>query len=60
MKYLVGVTDDLRFSFLANLKPNELNSWRPSGKLFRAMEVRAPFVFEDGEDLLQENASTTS
>jgi hypothetical protein len=59
MKYFVGVTDNSWFEFLANLKPDEVNFWRPSGKLFRA-EVSSPFVSEDSGHLLQENASSTS
>lgn len=42
MKYLVGVTDNSWFEFLGNLEPDELNIWRPSGKLFRATEVDVP------------------
>ena len=45
MKYLVGVTDNSWFEFLGNLEPDELNIWRPSGKLFRATEVDVPSVF---------------
>jgi len=46
MKYFVGVTDNSWFEFLANLKPDKVNFWRPSGKLFRAIEVGAPFLFK--------------
>jgi len=49
MKYSVGVTDNSWFEFLANLKPDEVNFWRPIGKLLRAIEVSSPFVFEDLE-----------
>lgn len=31
MEFWVGVTDNNWYEFLANLKPNEVNFWQPSG-----------------------------
>lgn len=46
MKYFIGVTDNSWFTFLAALKPDEVNFWRPSGRLFGALDVGAPFLFK--------------
>jgi putative restriction endonuclease len=46
MRYFVAVTDNNWFKYLAELEPNEVNFWRPSGKLFGAVEFGAPFLFK--------------
>ncbi|MFC2172545.1 HNH endonuclease [Acidobacteriota bacterium] len=46
MRYYVGVTDNEWFSYLAQIKPDEVNFWRPSGKGFKALEIGAPFLFK--------------
>jgi putative restriction endonuclease len=47
MKYFIGVTDGDWFRFLAERRPDEVNFWRPMGKVpFRALEVGAPFLFK--------------
>ena len=46
MRYYVGVTDNQWFAFLARLKPDEVNFWRPSGRLFGTIEPGAPFLFK--------------
>jgi len=32
MKLWVGITDDDWFRFLAQIKPDEVNCWQPSGR----------------------------
>lgn len=44
-KYFVSVTDDSWCEFVGNLKPDKVNFWRPSGRSFRAIELRAFFLF---------------
>jgi putative restriction endonuclease len=46
MKFFVGVTDNEWYRFLAELQPDELNFWRPSGGGFRAIEEGSPFLFK--------------
>lgn len=46
MRYWVGITDNEWFSFLENLRPDEVNFWRPSGRGFSALEIGAPFLFK--------------
>jgi len=46
MRYFVGVTDNAWYAFLAGLRPDEVNFWRPSGKGFSAIDVGAPFLFK--------------
>jgi len=46
MKLFVGVTDNEWYRFLAGLKPDEVNFWRPSGRSFRAVPIGAPFLFK--------------
>jgi putative restriction endonuclease len=46
MKLFVGVTDNDWYRFLAELQPDELNFWRPSGGGFRAIEEGSPFLFK--------------
>lgn len=46
MRYYVGVTDNDWFGLLADLKPDEVNFWRPSGQMFRSIEIGAPFLFK--------------
>ncbi|MFC2031493.1 hypothetical protein ACFLWA_12305 [Chloroflexota bacterium] len=41
MKFFVGVTDNDWYKFLAELRPDELNFWRPRGGAFRAIEAAA-------------------
>lgn len=47
MRFYVGLTDRDWFEYLRKLKPDEVNFWRPGGKLgFHAIEVGAPFLFK--------------
>ncbi len=46
MKYFIGVTDNEWYSYLASLKPEEVNFWRPSGMGFKAIDVGSPFLFK--------------
>lgn len=47
MKYFVAVTDNRWYEFLAALKPDEVNFWRPSGQdTFRAVPQGSPFLFK--------------
>lgn len=46
MEYFVGVTDNSWYRNLAELQPDEVNFWRPRGKLFGALPVGAPFLFK--------------
>jgi putative restriction endonuclease len=47
MKFYVGVTDNNWFSFLQQLRPDELNFWQPGGTTsFRAIEPGALFLFK--------------
>lgn len=46
MKFYVGVTDNEWFSFLAKIRPDEVNFWRPGGGNFRAIGPGAPFLFK--------------
>ena len=46
MRFFVGVTDNEWFDYLARLRPDEVNFWRPRGKGFSAIEVGAPFLFK--------------
>ena len=46
MKYYVGITDSDWYNHLSNLKPDEVNFWRPSGKNFYAIDIGAPFLFK--------------
>ena len=47
MEYFVGVTDNQWFRFLSDLRPDEVNFWRPSGATpFRAVSPGAPFLFK--------------
>jgi putative restriction endonuclease len=46
MRFFVAVTDNAWYRYLAGLRPDEVNFWRPSGKGFSAIEVGAPFLFK--------------
>ena len=47
MKYYVGITDAGWFDYLRQIKPAEVNFWRPMAKTtFRAVDVGAPFLFK--------------
>lgn len=46
MKFWVGVTDNDWFEFLSELKPDEVNFWRPGGGLFHAIQPFSPFLFK--------------
>lgn len=46
MKIWVGVTDNDWYDFLSNLKPDEVNFWRPSGGHLRAINYLEPFLFK--------------
>jgi putative restriction endonuclease len=46
MRFFVAVTDNHWYRFLADLQPDEVNFWRPSGRGFRAIEEGSPFLFK--------------
>jgi putative restriction endonuclease len=46
MKLYVGVTDNKWYRFLAEVRPDEVNFWRPSGGRFRAIGEGSPFLFK--------------
>jgi HNH endonuclease len=46
LEFWVGITDNAWFDFLARLKPDEVNFWRPSGKGFAAIDIGGPFLFK--------------
>jgi len=46
MDFWVGLTDKSWFQHLAQLCPDELNFWRPSGRKFGAVPAGAPFLFK--------------
>ena len=47
MQFFVGVTDSAWHSFLAALKPDEVNFWRPGGSTtFKAVPEGSPFLFK--------------
>lgn len=46
MKFWVGVTDNDWFEFLSELKPDEVNFWRPGGGHLRAIKYLEPFLFK--------------
>jgi len=46
MKFWVGVTDKNWFEYLASIKPDEVNFWKPGGQGFGAIEIGAPFLFK--------------
>jgi len=46
VRFFVAVTDDAWFKYLADLNPDEVNFWRPSGRGFGAIDVGAPFLFK--------------
>ncbi|WP_340106833.1 HNH endonuclease [Rhodohalobacter sp. 8-1] len=47
MKFYIGVTDDSWFHYLARIKPDEVNFWRPRDKSnFKVIQEGAPFLFK--------------
>ena len=46
MKFWIGVTDEKWYEYLSSINPDEVNFWKPSGKIFRALEIGAPFLFK--------------
>jgi putative restriction endonuclease len=46
MRFFVAVTDNDWYRYLADLQPDEVNFWRPSGRGFRAIEEGSPFLFK--------------
>ena len=53
MKLWVGITDDDWFRFLAEIKPDEVNFWQPSGRrTFQVLQPGELFLFEGTRDLM--------
>lgn len=53
MKLWVGITDDDWFRFLAQIKPDEVNCWQPSGRrTFQGLQPGELFLFEGTRDLM--------
>jgi putative restriction endonuclease len=46
VQFFVAVTDNDWFRFVAQLRPDELNFWRPSGGGFSAIEEGSPLLFK--------------
>jgi putative restriction endonuclease len=46
MDFFVVVTDNSWYRYLAALQPDEVNFWRPSGRLFRARQEGTLFLFK--------------
>jgi putative restriction endonuclease len=46
MQYWVSVTDNDWYEFLAELLPDEVNFWRPTGGRFAAIKEGSPFLFK--------------
>jgi len=46
MQFFVGVTDNEWFRYLSELRPDEVNFWRPGGGSFQAVPIGAPFLFK--------------
>ena len=46
MKFWIGITDHKWFNYLSGLGPDEVNFWKPSGKVFKALEIGSPFLFK--------------
>ena len=47
MKFYIAVTDNQWYKFLYERQPDELNFWRPGGKVsFRAIPQGSPFLFK--------------
>ena len=47
MKLWVGITDDDWFRFLAEIKPDEVNFWQPSGgRIFQVLQPGELFLFK--------------
>jgi putative restriction endonuclease len=46
MKFFVAVTDNEWYRFVAELQPDELNFWRPTGRGFRAIKEGSRFLFK--------------
>lgn len=46
MEFYVAVTDNDWYKFVAELQPDELNFWRPTGGSFTAIGEGCPFLFK--------------
>jgi putative restriction endonuclease len=46
MKFFIGITDNKWFNNLSQIKPDEVNFWRPSAKSFKALDIGEPFIFK--------------
>jgi len=46
MKIWVGVTDNDWYEYLSELKPDEVNFWRPGGGPLKAINYLEPFLFK--------------
>jgi len=46
VNYFVAVTDNRWYDFLSRIQPDELNFWRPSGMVFKSIEIGQPFLFK--------------
>lgn len=47
MRFYVGVTDNNWYHYLASLRPEEVNFWKPSARTgFRILEAGEPFLFK--------------
>lgn len=46
MRFFVAITDENWFGFLRDLRPEEVNFWRPGSAGFSAVPTGAPFLFK--------------
>ncbi len=47
MKFYLGLTDNKWYNYLSSINPEDINFWRPGGKLnFKALQKGAPFLFK--------------
>lgn len=46
MKFYIGVTDNNWVKYLSSIKPDEVNFWKPSGGIFKAINSGDLFLFK--------------
>lgn len=46
MKFFIAVTDNNWYKYLASIKPDEVNFWRPTNIGFKAIDIGCPFLFK--------------
>ena len=46
MNFYIAVTNNKWYDYLSKIKPDEVNFWRPSGLLFKSLQIGSPFLFK--------------